>query len=125
MGQTYTVTANLSFPGGDPTAFCSSVRSCIERYTRSKLARFDADGLDLSTPCGCFKALTCRSAYSAGGELVADFDGSYGWEAVMLSIFTAAASHLADGSEIIIEPDDSSHVLSVRDGKVHHSYREW
>ena len=45
------------------------------------------------------------------------FDGSYGWETVMLDIFTIISPFLSDGSEMIVNPDDDYDYLVVKNGK--------
>lgn len=58
--------------------------------------------------------------YRARGKWVKycnDFDGSYGWETVMLDIFTIISPFLLDGSEMIVSPDDDYDYLVVKNGK--------
>lgn len=58
--------------------------------------------------------------YHARGKWVKycnSFDGSYGWETVMLDIFIIISSFLLDGSEMVVSPDDDYDYLVVKNGK--------
>jgi hypothetical protein len=46
-----------------------------------------------------------------------DFDASYGWEYVMMEWFGVMTPFLADGSELLVYPDDDCDELIVKDGK--------
>lgn len=43
-----------------------------------------------------------------------DFDASYGWNTVMLTMFELIKPHLEDGSQIIISQDNYTHVMTVQ-----------
>lgn len=125
MGQTYTVEASLLFKDGKQAeAFCD----CFRRKATSMLgvsAILQLENADMSTPFGCFKVITTPNAFqSERGGMYADFDGSYGWEGVLLVMFEETSKYLDDGSLIAIYPDDAQHIIEVLDGKVIHKYRD-
>lgn len=45
------------------------------------------------------------------------FDGSYGWESIMLDIFDMISPFLADGSELFIYPDNDYDHLIIKNEK--------
>lgn len=45
------------------------------------------------------------------------FDASYGWEYVMIEWFKVMAPYLADGSQMMIYPDEDYDKLIIRNGK--------
>jgi len=47
-----------------------------------------------------------------------DFSASYGWQRVMEGMFDAMGSSLEDGSEFVIEADNSRVTYTVEDGEV-------
>ena len=118
MGQTYTVEAKLNFKDNDSHPYCSTIKR--EIYERDGVsAEFNLEAGDLNTVDGCLKILTSEDGfYDMDGIWCADFDGSYGWEFVMLRIFETAAKTLDDKSEIVIYPDSGYHKIMVKNGKV-------
>lgn len=46
-----------------------------------------------------------------------DFNASYGWECVMMEWFGVMTPFLADGSELIIYPDEDCDELIIKNGK--------
>lgn len=45
------------------------------------------------------------------------FNASYGWECVMMDWFEVMAPYLADGSQMLIYPDEDYDKLVIRNGK--------
>ena len=45
------------------------------------------------------------------------FDGSYGWEGIMMDIFEVISPFLVDGSELFIYPDNDYDHLLIKKGK--------
>ena len=45
------------------------------------------------------------------------FNASYGWEGVMMDWFETLAPYLADGSQMLIYPDEDYDKLVIRNGK--------
>ena len=120
MGQGYSVTAELQFRDSNSNLFCNIVRNEIARLSDSAIFRQDCD---LTTPKGCFEALTRNQDYD-GKVWFADFDASYGWESVLVTTFYAAARGLEDGSYINIDVwdgDGMTHRIEVDDGRVLHT----
>jgi len=118
MGQCYTVEARLKFQDNDPASFCKVMN---DEFTarNGRSARFDLTKGNTDDPFGCFKILTSANAnQTKDGIWFADFDGSYGWEDVLIQIFQAAAKELKDGSKIMIYPDSGSTEISVIGKKV-------
>ena len=46
-----------------------------------------------------------------------DFDASYGWECVMMDWFEVIAPFLANGSQMLIYPDEDYDKLVIKNGK--------
>ena len=46
-----------------------------------------------------------------------DFDASYGWECVMMDWFEVLAPFLANGSQMLIYPDEDYDKLIIKNGK--------
>ena len=46
-----------------------------------------------------------------------DFDASYGWECVMMDWFEVMAPFLANGSQMLIYPDEDYDKLVIKNGK--------
>lgn len=113
MGQTYSVEARLKFKNNDPASFCKVIQDEIAARN-GKTANFGLTRGNVNDPFGCFKILTTENAgQTEDGLWYADFDGSYGWESVLIQVFRAAAGELADGSRITIYTDDDSVEISV------------
>lgn len=122
MGQTYSVEARLTFKNDDPASFCKIISDEIA-VRNGKTANFDLTRGNIDDPFGCFKILTSANAcQTKDGLRYADFDGSYGWESVLTQVLRAAARELADGSRILICPDDGCTEIAVKKGKVVTSY---
>ena len=65
------------------------------------------------------KAFFTKSVHkNADGVYVADFNGSYGWETVMLDMFESIAPALNDGSQLKIWPDHGMDFIRVVDGRI-------
>lgn len=120
MGQCYTVEAKLKFRNNDPAAFCEAIRSEIEkRDGKSAYFYLDSYGYDLASPFDCFRAMTASDAeIMDDGTYSAGFDASYGWEGLMIEVFSKAAWELEEGSYISIWPDFGQDLIEVRHGKV-------
>lgn len=50
-------------------------------------------------------------------EYTNDFDASYGWERVLMEMFSVLAPFLEDNSRLLIYPDSDYDELIVKDGK--------
>ena len=50
-------------------------------------------------------------------EYTNDFDASYGWEGVLMEMFSVLAPFLEDNSRLLIYPDSDYDELIVKDGK--------
>lgn len=116
MGVCLTVQADLKFGQNGPDAFCSAVRSAVQRHCPALLSRKNPD---LRGPLGCF-SLACGTdtARMENGLYTAEFEAAYGLELILRRIFLEAAKALADGSEVFISPDDFWYTMSVKDGRV-------
>ena len=124
MGQTYSVEARLKFKNDDPASFCKVIQDEIAARN-GKTANFGLTRGNVDEPFGCFKILTTANAgQTEDGLWYADFDGSYGWESVLIQVFRAAARELADGSRILICPDNGCTEIAVKNGKVRTSYQD-
>ena len=118
MGQCYTVETNLKFKNNDPSEFCAIIREEVANRN-GKSAFFSPELGAMDTPFECFKILTSRNAHEwEDGVYSADFDGSYGWELVMIEVFKASAKGLANGSVITIYPDSGKDTIRVKKGEV-------
>ena len=116
MGMTYTVDGCFHFKNDDPSEFCRIIADGIRYLIANDFARFNPLG-DLTDPFECFRAL-CPNAIKEGNFWTADFDASYGWEGVLISIFEEALAVLEDGSHVDIYPDDYWEKLYDENGKV-------
>lgn len=120
MGQCYSVSARLKYRKDDPAMFCRLVQEKIRSIIAKDQARFDLDGLDLSNPYDCFRAITRKDAVEENGEyLTADFSASYGWGTVMLNVFEYAFKGLKYGSRIYVYPDEGRYEIGyTKDMKI-------
>lgn len=123
MGQSYSVEANLRFKNDEPSGFCNAIVSSVNP-SADKLAKYDT-----SDPLSCFRLVTTDKAIIDGaGIYQADFDGSYGWETVLVDAFRKASPYLKNGSWIEVyvwEGNGASHSFAIEDGRVSESYMDY
>ena len=106
MGQTYSVEAHFVFKNNDQTAFCTEFRKIVEELMHAHRACFDLTRGNTNDPFGCFQILTSKDAYDFTKCYAADFDGSYSWGDVIVTVITAIAHTLVKGSYVGIEDDE-------------------
>ena len=71
------------------------------------------------------KAFFTKSVHkNADGVYVADFNGSYGWESVMLDMFESIAPALNDGSWLKVWPDHGMDLMKVVNGRIETNYAD-
>lgn len=126
MGQCYWIDAKLLFADkAEESAFCEAVRRKIDELSGLCVTFNIEEGNHLRTPLECLKALT-RDGYELPDKrFQAGFDGSYGWEGVVLEVLYEACHHLGEGSEILFCPDSCDHCIKVKDGRVEHYYETY
>ena len=74
---------------------------------------------------GMLKAFFTKSVHkNADGVYVADFNGSYGWESVMLDMFESIAPALNDGSWLKVWPDHGMDLMKVVNGRIETNYAD-
>lgn len=124
MGACYSVTikANVTDEKGAINALnhhiASDARTCynLEKYASIGCTTGSFDGL--------MKILLAEIQYPVsihqdGNFKVYDnaFNASYGWESVMIEWFGVLAPFLADGSKMLIYPDEDYDKLVIKNGK--------
>lgn len=121
MGMSYDVDTKLVFT--DRNLFCEIIKN---EYDERELDSYYKPN-DFADPFECFKSITSgvHCEMYEDGEYSAWFDASYGWESVLLDVFTASMDAVADGSTIKIYPDNAVHVLKKVNGKVEHKFIDY
>lgn len=124
MGACYTVVLKVSLTNetgaikalNDHIAKDTGVRYALEKYANVGVTPDTFDGLMKIL----LAELQHKISISQEGEFRTyenDFDASYGWEDVMIQWFEVLSPFLADGSQLLIYPDDGYNELKIIDGK--------
>lgn len=96
-----------------------AMRNFIFAELRKGTAVFDTVGKDLNNLESLVKVFITNNDYRRDGNTFTScFDASYGWEGVLLDMFSAIAPTLEDTSQICVEPDNDYDLLKIVNGKV-------
>ena len=118
MGQVYSVRMKLKIR--DEGSLISLMQDFIKansRYIDFQLDDYAKHGIGTDTVEDLVKLMiTDREFMHEGNEFTSDFEASYGWEGVMLDMFSAMAPALKNGSTLWVYPDSDYDKLVVKDG---------
>lgn len=124
MGACYSVTMKVNVV--DEKGAVNALNHHIAQDARAHYAleKYANIGVNTTTFDDLMRILLAEIQYpvsiTQNGEFTVydnDFDASYGWEIVMMEWFKVMAPFLADGSELIIYPDDDCDELIIQNGK--------
>ena len=117
MGQTYSVTYHLK-PKDE-----KEVIRLLNEFIKEQ--EWKDDVYDSNSLEGVMKYLITEDGFvHEGDEYRSCFDGTYGYETVLLDIFSVLEGALEDGSYCEIYPDSGFHYGEMVNGKVQWDYEE-
>ena len=127
MGACYEVNLKIRFKEGGKGKAIAAMQEYIQssKNVRWDLEKFAEEGATKDSLEGLLKIFLCGTKYwhpviTYGKKWIRysnGFDGSYGWETVMMDMFEVMSPFLVDKSEMYIYPDNDYDHLVVRDGK--------
>ena len=128
MGQSYSILGKFIYKD-DGEQFCWIVREEIMNHLNNRTAFFNLHRGSLFDPLGCLKVLLSEDVIeNEDGSFECDFDGSYGWQGVMLNVFEEAFKGLEDNSVLHIYAWDEGgeeHIIHKQDGEICIEYRDY
>jgi hypothetical protein len=126
MGAVYSVELVLAFD--DREAVTERLKECLRMLIKGEHAKFsiDENQIERMRLVDAMNAFLPDILENEKYQVIlydenhftctSGFDASYGWETVLETMFTYLAPALKDGSMIIVEPDNESWTMVVKDG---------
>ena len=124
MGACYSVNVKVHLVDEDGAIKALNEHIINDTRTNYSLDKYAAQGVTTETFDDLMRILLAEiqgdiSIYQKGKFTIYDngFNASYGWECVMMDWFEVMAPYLADGSQMLIYPDEDYDKLVIKNGK--------
>ena len=131
MGQCYIIDWYINYPDEKKPLIVTALRDFIHKQESETTANFNlktyaAKGYTPDTWDGVMTLLfTDRGTKISDHHIYAAFDASYGWENVITAAFKAVMHLVENTSMMLMETDDGSSKLTIKNGDLECEYEEY